>query len=287
MNKAQFTYLLACSLLTLLVSCSYFQKKDERKPVARVNKNYLYADELAENIPKKASLEDSAIIANNYITHWATEQLFLDQAKLNLPIKQQEDFEELVKGYRKELYTEAYKDIIVARKLDTALSKSEIEAYYEANKLNFRLNQDLVKLRYIHLTEKFPKRNEIKEQVTRFNDDDKVELNKESLKFLGSALNDSVWVSARSIYKEIPPLTPADKDQFLKKGNFMQLQDSLGVYLVHINDVLLRNDQAPLTYVKPTIKQILLNKRKLELSKKLEKDITKDAIKNEKFEIYN
>ncbi|MCJ7758135.1 MAG: peptidyl-prolyl cis-trans isomerase, partial [Gillisia sp.] len=37
----------------------------------------------------------------------------------------------------------------------------------------------------------------------------------------------------------------------------------------------------------PTIKQIILNKRKAELVKELEKDITRDAIENKQFEIYN
>jgi hypothetical protein len=49
----------------------------------------------------------------------------------------------------------------------------------------------------------------------------------------------------------------------------------------------LRNENAPLEYAKPTVKQILLNRRKLELSKDFEKEITKDALKNNKFEIYN
>jgi hypothetical protein len=75
-------------------------------------------------------------------------------------------------------------------------------------------------------------------------------------------------------------------NQVLKKSNITQLQDSLGVYLVKIEDVLMTNDIAPLIYVEPTIKQIILNKRKLELIKNLEKDITKDALKNKKFEIY-
>jgi hypothetical protein len=39
--------------------------------------------------------------------------------------------------------------------------------------------------------------------------------------------------------------------------------------------------------VNSTIKQIVINKRKLELIKQLKKDITKDAIKNKQFEIYN
>ena len=36
-----------------------------------------------------------------------------------------------------------------------------------------------------------------------------------------------------------------------------------------------------------TIRQIVINKRKLEFIKQLEKDITKDAIKNKQFEIFN
>ena len=67
----------------------------------------------------------------------------------------------------------------------------------------------------------------------------------------------------------------------------MELQDSLNVYLVYVNDVLSRNEQAPLEYASATIREILLNKRKQTLIKELEKDITKDAIKNNEFEIYN
>lgn len=89
------------------------------------------------------------------------------------------------------------------------------------------------------------------------------------------------------VISKIPGVNSENKNQLLKKSNFVQLKDSLGVYLMQVNDVLLRNDTAPLEYVKPTIRQIVINKRKLELIKKLEKDITKDAIKNKEFEIYN
>ena len=57
--------------------------------------------------------------------------------------------------------------------------------------------------------------------------------------------------------------------------------------MVSVEDVRLRNEQAPLEYSLPTIEQIILNQRKLELIKQLEKDITQDAIKNDEFEIYN
>tara|TARA_R110002094_G_scaffold149916_2_gene138413 strand:+ start:177 stop:347 length:171 start_codon:yes stop_codon:yes gene_type:complete len=56
---------------------------------------------------------------------------------------------------------------------------------------------------------------------------------------------------------------------------------------MQVNDVRLQNDYAPLEYVNTSIQQIVINKRKLELIKQLKNDITKDAIKNNQFKIYN
>ncbi|MFB1027176.1 MAG: peptidyl-prolyl cis-trans isomerase, partial [Flavobacteriaceae bacterium] len=72
----------------------------------------------------------------------------------------------------------------------------------------------------------------------------------------------------------------------LKKPNFIQLKDSLGLYLIQINEFLERGNPAPIEYVSPTLKQIVINNRKLKLIKKLKSDIVDDAIKNKKFEIY-
>jgi hypothetical protein len=56
--------------------------------------------------------------------------------------------------------------------------------------------------------------------------------------------------------------------------------------LVAIKDVLRRNDIAPLSYIKPTIKEMILHKRKIELIRDIEKIIVKDATKNNNFKIY-
>jgi hypothetical protein len=72
----------------------------------------------------------------------------------------------------------------------------------------------------------------------------------------------------------------------LKKTKFIQKQDSLGLYLVAVKDVLLRNNIAPLSYIKPTIKQMILHKRKIELIRDIEKIIVKDATQNKNFKTY-
>jgi len=94
-------------------------------------------------------------------------------------------------------------------------------------------------------------------------------------------------VQVTTVTDKIPVLQNDKAQQLLKKSNFIELQDSLGVYLVQIKDVLLRNEIAPLSYIKPTIEAVILNKRKLEIIKNLEKDILQDAIKTKNFETYN
>ncbi|PHS68325.1 MAG: peptidylprolyl isomerase [Flavobacterium sp.] len=279
-------YLIFFLLIAVTFSCDYFKQEDIGKPIARVNDSYLYKNDLKKLIFETTSKEDSIIIVNNFIKRWATQQLLIDRSIVNLPQKQQEIFNKLVEEYKIDLYTEAYKSYVVSSQLDSMVSNVELEKYYLENNVNFRLNDELLKVRYIHIDNNYSNITSLKNKFTRFNSADKEDLNNLSIKFKAYNLNDSIWIKNDVLQDALPTLKSSNV-QMLKKSNFVQLQDSLGVYLVKIVDVLKTNDIAPLSYVKPTIKQIILNKRKRELIKKLEKDITVDAIKNKNFEIYN
>jgi len=269
----------------LFVSCNFFKQDNEKLPIARVNDTYLYFDDIKELVVQTASKEDSLLIISNFINRWATQQLLIDQSKINLPQERQDAFDELINDYKEDLYTEAYKGSIVSRQLDSTVTKGQLQSFYESNKENFKLNGELLKVRYIQVDENFSNLSRVKEKLNRFNEEDKSNLNDLSIQFKSFNFNDSIWVKKEALF-EVLPVLQNNSRQVLKKSNFTQLQDSLGVYLVKIEDILLTNDIAPLIYVEPTIKQIILNKRKLELIKNLERDITKDALKNKKFEIY-
>tara|TARA_R100001369_G_scaffold21881_1_gene39659 strand:- start:32501 stop:33364 length:864 start_codon:yes stop_codon:yes gene_type:complete len=282
---SKFFLLIGCTVL--LQSCNYFKPIEERQKVARVNDNYLYLEDIQSLVGEDLSDEDSILLVNNFINRWATQQLLIDRAKINLSTQQQKEFDELVNNYKNELYSKAYADALVVKRLDTAFSQTEIVNYYEEHMDNFRLNEDLVKMRFVNLDKNNLDFQDIKKKFIRFNSEDREDLNRIALQFKSYSFKDTVWVGTKSVYEKIFPLNDGNKSQFLKKSNFLQLEDSLEVYLVYVNDVLLRNDQAPLEYATSTIKQILLNKRKANLVKDLEKDITRDAIENEQFEIYN
>ncbi|WP_230401665.1 peptidyl-prolyl cis-trans isomerase [Hanstruepera ponticola] len=269
-------------------SCNYFYKQeDERKPIARVNDVYLYHEDMQHLFTENISEEDSIIRATNFINQWAAEQLLVDGAKRNLNDNKLKRFDDLAQQYKNELYSTAYLEALVTRNLDTVVTWQEAEAYYNENKDIFKLNEDLIKFRYINIDENRFELPDLKTKFTRFDEADKKELDSIAIQFKSYSLNDSIWIKVTQAIKKIPAVTTENKNELLKKSNFIQLKDSLGLYLMQIKDVLERNSLAPLEYVKPTIDQIVINKRKLELIKELEKDITKDAIKNKQFEIYN
>jgi hypothetical protein len=255
--------------------------------VARVNDTYLYYDDIKDLVTEGTSKEDSTLLVQNFIKRWATQQLLVDGAKLNLSQSQQDAFDKLVVQYKNDLYTKAYIEALVERNIDSTVTQEEAEEYYNANKDVFKLNEELIKFRYIHVNQNIIDFKNIEQKFKRFNNEDKKQLDSISIQFKSYSLNDSIWIKVSQVINKIPVINAENKNELLKKSNFVQLKDSLGVYLMQINDVLLRNDTAPLEYVKPTIDQIVINKRKLELIKELEKDITKDAIKNNQFEIYN
>ena len=271
----------------LFLSCdSLFKKEEPENAIARVNDNYLYIEDIQKIVPEGASKADSTLIVDNYINNWASRILLFENAKLNLPEAQQENFDDLVDEYKSDLYSKAYMEALVKRSIDSVVNNEEATKTYEANKESFKLNDELMKLRYISLPQNAVNLSDIKSKFRSFEKEEKVFLDSISVQFNSFTLNDSVWVRASQVLEKIPPANQSNKNQLLKKSNFLQLKDSLNLYLIQINDVLLRNDYAPLDYVRPTVNQIILNRRKLDLIKEIEKEIIKDANKNKEFEVY-
>ncbi|MGB3608218.1 MAG: peptidyl-prolyl cis-trans isomerase [Psychroserpens sp.] len=273
--------------LISLVSCDVFKETDDRIIIARVGDAYLYQDDIKDVVIEGTPPNDSIQIVTSFINRWATQQLLLEGAQRNLAEEKQIVFNKLVEQYKNDLYSKAYLEALVYKSIDTSMTEAQAIAVYEANQETFKLNEELVKFRYITIPQNAIDEDKIKIAFKKFDRQDKRYLDSIAVQFKGYSLNDSIWIKASQITEKISVLNSENKKELLKKSNYIQLKDSLDLYLIQINDVLFQNDLAPLEYVKPTIKQIVINKRKLELVKQLEKDITKDAIKNKQFEIYN
>ncbi|WP_372746323.1 peptidyl-prolyl cis-trans isomerase [Lutibacter sp.] len=273
-------------LLVTLQSCNYFTFKDSKKEaLARVKDTYLYKEDLKNIFNADLSEQDSILLVNSYINNWVKQQLLLSKAQINLE-DNSDNFEELVKKYREDLYINSYKEAVVNQYLNYEVTKEDITNFYNENNQNFKLNEELLKLRYIKIGKNLANKSEL---IRLFNSSKKKDL--DTLKareiFIKSShLNDSVWVKLSEVYAKIPILKNIDKQELLKNDNFIQKEDSLSLYLVKIKKVLNRNDIAPKSYITPSIKQMILHQRKLQLLKNIEETLIEDAQNKKQFEIY-
>jgi len=270
----------------VIFSCDLALKPNSQDSIARVNSSFLTLDDIDNVLFEGLSQQDSLIQIQNVINNWATEQLLQDGARINLEAKQQSEFEILVQQYKSDLYISAYLEALVKQNLDTTITNQELEEVYNQNKELFVLKEDLIKLRYINHDKNLPNSNEIKHRFRRYNAEDRTVLDTISLQFNSFFLNDSVWIKSSQVISKIKPLKKGFNKVLLKKINFIQLKDSLGLYLMEVKDLLEIGSQAPMAYALPTLKQIIINKRKLKLVNQLKSEIVDDAIKNKKFEIY-
>ena len=273
-------------VISVFQSCNYFTfKKDEKDAVARVNDTYLYKDDLKNIFNSDISKQDSIILANSFINNWVKQQLLLSNAQINLE-NNQEDFESLVKKYREDLYINAYKEAVVKQYLNYEVTNLDIDSFYTINGENFKLNEELVKLKYIKIGKDLINKTEIIRLFQSSKSKDLDTLMARSIFLKAQHLNDTTWVKLNDLYSKVPILKSVDKESLLKKGNFIQKEDSLSLYLVAIKNALNRNEIAPKSYSAPSIKQMILHQRKLQLLKSIEETLLEDAQNKKQFEIY-
>ena len=272
-------------LVLILIIASCINNADDKKAIAKVYDKILYEEDIKVIIPEQLTKDDSLMFVNSYINKWASQQLLLQKAKINLDTEK-ESIEKLVQKYKQDLLINKYKEAIVKQELDTLVTQSDIDSFYIENKDIFKLNEELVKLRYIYFGKDVLNPDEF---ISLFKSDDCASNNKiieQELELKSYYLNDSIWIAYDEVIMKTPFIKKLDKSNFLKKGKFIHAEDSTGVYLVKVKDVLLRNEIAPISYVVLTIKQMILHKKKLELLKKIEETLIEDAVKNKEFQIY-
>ena len=286
MNKKLVYFL----LLLAFTSCQFFDfgKKDNatEKPIASVNNKFLYIEDIADLIPKSLSKNDSVLIVKSIINSWAVQELLIQKAEENLSQKENITYTKLVQDYKESLLVNGYKERLIQQQLDTVISEDEIDEYYKINMSNFRLNEELIKIKYLHFGNDLIDKKEIIKHFKSDSYDDLLALENQEINFKAVNLNDSIWIRLDDVLLKIPKFKEEPREYLLKKSKYIQKEDSLGLYLVAVKDVLKKNDIAPKNYITPTIKQMILHKRKLELIRDIEKTLLNDAIQNKNFKEY-
>ena len=277
--------LLSGCLVFLFSSCKYFRKESDEKPLARVYDQYLYVEQLNGGIPSGISAEDSSQLAANFINNWVKQQLLIKKAELNLP-EEKKDVQLQLDQYRNSLILYLYQEELVKQRLDTAVKQNELLSYYEENKQNFALKENILRTVYVKLDKQNKSVNKIRKWLKDEDADSKSKLKEycstQALKF---SLDELKWFNPSELAEE----TGIDQnkiEQMARYPKIYEMDENDGYYIVKTLEYQLKDDISPLEFEVKNIRNIILNKRKMQLIEQLEKDVMNvGAIKNN-FEIY-
>ena len=155
--------LAAISLCSVFVSCDLFKIKEgdpesisEISPVARVYETYLYPEDLEGLTSEAINSSDSTDIAERYIRSWIKKQLLIDEAASRIDFDEAELSRKIL-DYRYALMVHEFKQYYINQQLQTQVTEDEIQSYYDSNKDNFELKQNIIRGIFIKLPKEAPK----------------------------------------------------------------------------------------------------------------------------------
>lgn len=269
----------------LLIACSpQLPRNEDEEILARTYRTYLYKSELIDVVPEGTSVKDSILLVKNYINKWIQQQLILRKAESNLS-DEQKDFRIQLKNYRNSLITYQYETQLIQQNLDKTVTDDEIEEYYELNKQNFELKENIVKVYLIVLSIDSLLNNPVKSLLLSDDQDDHNELEEYCKHSAKEYFMEDQWLLFNKLLTYIP-IELYNQQAFLEETPYFETQDSLYKYFVKINDYKIKESVSPLSFEKEIINNIIINKRKLELIKNMQQEVFENALKNNDFEIF-
>ena len=276
----------------VIQSCDLIRMKDQtrendlRKAVARANDVYLYADELSGIVTGNLSKEDSSARVSAYINSWIRKQLLISEATKKININEAE-VERKILDYRYSLIGYEFQNYYIKQNLNDSISPQEVAEYYKEHLDNFILKQNIVRGTFIKVPAGAPRTNRIKGLIFSQKEKDIEELKSYCLRFSAAYhLYDSAWIAFDKLVVNSPLAEIPNKIQFLKSYSYYETNTPEFLYFLKIENYKISDNVSPIEFVEGDIKNIILNKRKVELARKLEEEVYENAAKRKEFEVF-
>ena len=266
----------------LLTSCSNISDNNSNDLIARAGENFLYQNQL----PPFSSEQDSILRYLNYIETWAKEKILYDLSLTNLSQSKKNDLDLLVEKYKVDLYINSYKDLIVNSRIDSIVTDQEIESFYNMNIDNFKLNENLLKYRYLKVPSDNINISRIRRYIQRLNESDREFLDSLNFQFADLKINDTMWFTEREVISSIEFLNQKNKSNYMRINRLYEFEDDQYTNYFIVKDLLKSGNIPPLSYLYDRIKSNIINQRKLNLIQNINKEILNDALKSSKYEVF-
>ena len=125
--KKQFIFLALAGYI--LVACSAFEKKQQAGAAVEVQGHYLYLSTL-DSLTLGLNSEDSLRVVQQYMNQWAKDVLMYEEVRSKKADLGGEEIDRMVEDYRRALYTQAYEEYLVSRRMPkTVPDSTALEIY--------------------------------------------------------------------------------------------------------------------------------------------------------------
>lgn len=260
------------------------KKAEDEKIIVQYGKHFLTDRDIRLILPKDVSKEDSTKLVKTYIEQWVKKKAIVDKAEENIDELTLKEIDNKMVEYRQDLLINAYNNYLIEKNLKDSVQESEIQDYFEKHKESFPLSKDIVQFRSVTVNKSDATRAERLFNSGRDEDFD------ELMKIVLTSGNhyhdrDSIWYVAEILPAQVPMLNDGDNLRQLLNKRRLTLRTDSTVTMVRILKLKPKGSEAPYNFVKPTIKNLLLNKRKLNLLGDLQKQLYKEAINNNEIKI--
>lgn len=275
---------LLCSACGGYVGCGSKPAAPEKKVLAGVGDKQLFEEDVKALVPVGLSHEDSLLFVSRYVQNWVEECLFIDEAESDSRINLDE-IEERVEEYRRTLIYYAHLGNVIASGMDTVVTDAQLRQFYEENKANFELKDNILKAQYVIAPGTAKKSDKAKKRFFAGDDEEGflAEFCRESA--YRCQMDDTSWISFDDLAKVIPVDRTQSPETFLRNKKAFEISDTGLVYWVKITDYKIKESISPFEFVRDEIKLILLNRRKKEFLVAYRKKLFDGAIENKTVEL--
>ncbi|MDA3906055.1 MAG: hypothetical protein PF484_08265 [Bacteroidales bacterium] len=255
--------------------------------LAHVQDRYLKFSDISDNIVPGTKPSDSLQFVQSFVNSWVRNEILVQHAANNLP-DSLKNFDKQLEEYRNSLLLFQFKKLYLEQQLDTYVSETEIEDYYQQNVSDFELKESIVKFSFVQMDEESPQLKMARDLFKNLGDTSikKLEVEKFCIDYgIDYFADDEKWIRFNDLLMKIP-ITTYNKSVFLRNNRFIEFKDKPYVFFIYIKGFKVAEELSPLEFEQEKIKKIILNKRKLILIENMENALFERAFQKKNFEIY-
>lgn len=254
-----------------------------KTPVMEVRGKVLYYEDLMDVMPDGLNSADSANFCESYKHRWAVKNLLYDKAADK--VGNMKEINAMAEDFRRELIINEYKRQIVANRMEE-ISEDSIIAYYDRKKQDFPLREAVVKGVFLKVPATSPLQDQLKQWLGDLNDENLDNIMRYCTQnALACDFFNDTWTPYHSVSAKLIENIDSN-DPMLTRSTIVQ-KDGANVCYLRISGLVKAGQPMPVELASKEIRNIMSNKRKMDIIKAFEEQTYREAIENDKIKTFD